>query len=160
MGFEPHALPSVISDTSIPAIETCLKTLSTACDEALAVHKLAQQVMAIHTHCSFTLFKLGDKVWLEARNLKCSVINLKFTPKWEGPFTVMKVLSPIIYQLQLLKIHPVLHASLLSHYHENLVHSTNFPLSPPDLINGEEEYKVKKILCHHGTPTNCSVLIR
>ena len=75
----------------------------------------------------------------------------------------MKVLSPIVYQLRLLKtwkIHPVLHASLLSPYHENAVHGPNFPSPPPDLINGEEEYEVEKILHHHGTPTKRSFLIQ
>ena len=41
MGNKPRALPSVISDTTIPAVETCLKTLSTAHNEALAAHELA-----------------------------------------------------------------------------------------------------------------------
>ena len=41
MGYEPHALPSVISNTSIPTVESCLKTLSAACSEALAAHELA-----------------------------------------------------------------------------------------------------------------------
>ena len=75
MGYEPHTLPSVISDTAIPAIETRLKTLSAARNEALAAHELAQQVMAARSHRSFIPFKLGDKVWLEARNLKCLIIN-------------------------------------------------------------------------------------
>ena len=90
MGYEPCALPLVISDTTIPAIDTCLKTLSAARNKALAAHELAHQVMAAHTHHSFTPFKLGDKVWLEARNLKCCIVNPKFTPKWEGLFTVIK----------------------------------------------------------------------
>ena len=163
MGYEPCALPSVISDTSIPAIETCLKTLSAARDEALAAHELARQVMAARTRRSFSPFKLGDKVWLEARNLKQSIINPKFAPKREGPFTIMKVLSPIVYQLRLpktWKIHPVFHASLLSPYRENTVYGPNFPSPPPDLINGEEEYEVEKILCHCGTPTKRSFLIQ
>ena len=81
MEYKPRALLSVISDTAIPAIETCLKALSTAHNEALAAHKLAQQVMAAQTRHSFTLFKLGDKVWLKARNLKCLISNPKFTQK-------------------------------------------------------------------------------
>ena len=132
MGYEPHALPSVISDTSIPAVETHLKTLSAARNEALAAHELARQVMAACTRCSFSPFKLGDKVWLE--------YQLCLPKTW--------------------KIHPVLHPSFLSPYHKNTVHSPNFPSPPPDLINGEEEYKVEKILHHCGTPTKCSFLIR
>ena len=51
----------------------------------------------------FMPFKKGEKVWLEARNLKCLVTNPKFAPKREGPFTITKVLSPITYQLHLPK---------------------------------------------------------
>ena len=91
------------------------------------------------------------------------MVNPKFAPKQEGPFTVTKVLSPMVYQLCLpktWKIHPVFHAFLLFPYRENTVHGPNFPPPPPDLINGEEKYKVKKILCHHGTPTKCLFLIQ
>ena len=119
--------------------------------------------MAARTRRSFTPFKLGDKVWLEARNLKCLIINPKFAPKREGPFTIMKVLSPIVYQLRLpktWKIHPVFHASLLSPYHENEVHGQNFPAPPTDLVNGEEEYEIEKIICHRRTPSSRSFLIR
>ena len=41
MGYEPRALPSVIADTSIPAVESRLKTLSAARNKALATHELA-----------------------------------------------------------------------------------------------------------------------
>ena len=122
MGYEPCAPPLVISDTSIPAIEICLKTLFVACDKALAFHKLTCQVMAAWTSHFFTLFKQGDKVWLEARNLKWSIVNPKFAPKQEGPFTITKVLSPIVCQLWLAKmwkIQPIFHVSLLSPYWKN-----------------------------------------
>ena len=152
----------VISNTTIPTIETCLKTLSAAYDEALAAHKLARQVMATCAHFSLSPFKLEDKVWLKARNLKHSIVNPKFTPKREGPFTITKVISLIVYQLCLpktWKIHLVFHASLLSPYCENTIHSPNFPLPPPDLIDREEEYEIEKILRHRGTLTNRSFLI-
>ena len=163
MGYEPHALPLVIADTSIPAVESRLKTLSTTRNEALAAHELAQQVMSSRFQKGFKPFAKGDKVWLEARTLKRLIINPKFAPKLEGPFTITKILSPIIYQLRLpktWKIHPGFHASLLSPYCENEVHGRNFPVPPPDLINGEEEYEIKKIICHRGTPSSRSFLIR
>ena len=102
----------------------------------------------------FTPFAKGDKVWLEARNLKRSITNPKFAPKCEGPFTIVKVLSPITYQLcfpKMWKIHHTFHTSLLMPYKENKVHSWNFPALPPDLIEGKEEYKIEKILRHRGS---------
>ena len=98
MGYEPRALPSVISDTSIPAVESRLKALSAARNEALAAHELARQVTTARSQRGFKPFSKGDKVWLEARNLKHLIINLKFAPKQEGPFTITKVLH-ISYRL-------------------------------------------------------------
>ena len=103
IGYEPHALPLVLPKTSIPAMETHLKFLNTARDEALASHELAHQVMFSRNHQDFKPFKKGDKVWLEAKNLKCSIANPEFTLKREGPFIIIKVLSPITYQLYLPK---------------------------------------------------------
>jgi len=57
-------------------------------------------------------------------------------------------------------IHNTFHASLLSPYKENSVYGKNFPAPPPDLIQGEEEYEIEKILRHRGTPSNRFFLIR
>ena len=163
MGYELHALPCIIQNSTIPAVKTRLKNLTAARNEALAAHKLAWQVMAAHTWQKFTPFKKGEKVWLEARNLKCSVTNPKFAPKREGPFTITKVLSPITYQLRLpktWKIHPVFHTTLLSPYCKNNVHGPNFPTPPPDLIAGEEEYEIEWILRHRGSLSRQSFLIQ
>ena len=163
MGYEPHVLPSVIQNSAIPAVETRLKNLTAAQNKALAAHELARQVMAACTQQRFIPFKKREKVWLEARNLKCSVTNPKFAPKREGPFTITKVLSPITYQLHLpktWKIHPVFYTTLLSPYHENNVHGPNFPAPLPDLIAGEEEYEIDRILRHRGSPSRQSFLIQ
>ena len=163
MGYEPLALPSVLPHSSIPAVELRLKILLAAREEALTAHELAQQTMAARSRRHFTPFKKGDKVWIEAYNLKRQIINPKFAPKREGPFTITKVLSPITYELWLpksWKIHPVFHASLLLPYSENDTHRSNFPWPPPDLIMGEEEYEIERILCHQGNLSNHSFLIR
>ena len=111
----------------------------------------------------FTPREVNDNVWLEARNLKCKILDLKFTPKREGPFTITKVLSPLSYELKLptlWKIHPVFHASLLSPYHKNDIHGLNFPAPPPDLIDNKEEYEIEQILKHCGPPKNQTYIIR
>ena len=99
----------------------------------------------------FTPFKEGDRVWLEAKNLRMMHQTKKLTPKREGPFSIEKVLSPLSYRLKLpeqWKIHPVFHAVLLSPYKETKTHGPNFPEPPPDLIEGESEYEVEAIIRH------------
>jgi len=98
-GYEPRPLPSVISETHIPAVEGRIRELSEARREALAAHDIACRVMKDRSTARFSPFQKGDKVWLEARNLKCLYENRKFAPRREGPFLISEVLSPITYRL-------------------------------------------------------------
>jgi hypothetical protein len=96
-------------------------------------------------------YKVEAQVWLEAVNLKIKHQKTKLAPKRYGPFTVEKEISLVAYQLHLpvsWGIHNVFHASLLSPYYETNAHGPNFSRPPPDLINGEEEYKVECIISH------------
>ena len=110
-------------------------------------------------------FKIKDQVWLEATNLKLRHQKTKLAPKRYGPFRVIKEISPVAYQIQLppsWNIHDVFHASLLRPYHETAAHGPNFSRPPPDLINGEEEYEVERIVNHrrHGRSRTLQYLIK
>ena len=58
----------------------------------------------------------------------------------------------MVYQLTLPKqwkqkgIHDMFHANLLTPYHETEAHGINYLEPPPDVIKGEEEYEVERIL--------------
>jgi hypothetical protein len=73
----------------------------------------------------------------------------KLAPKHHGPFPIIRVLSPITCELCLLvqwKLHPVFHVDLLTPYRKTEFHGANYDKPPPDLIDGEEEYKVEQIV--------------
>jgi hypothetical protein len=96
-------------------------------------------------------FKVGQEVWLEAKNLQLFYQTPKLAPKRHGPFHISKQVSPVAYQLQLpdaWKIHKVFHASLLTPYRETPQHGPNYIKPPPELIEGEHEYEVKAIVNH------------
>src|SRR5216684_8542178 len=99
-------------------------------------------------------FMVGTQVWLEGTHLHLPYQATKLAPKRYGPFEITKEISPVAYQLRLpaaWNIHNVFHASLLSPYHEMDTHGPNYSRPPPDLIEGEEEYEVKKIINHRHT---------
>ena len=153
LGYEPRSYPP-IGKTFIPTLETCLNKLEDSRKEALAAHEKAQRTMKEQISSKFCLWKSGDKVWLEGRNLKLHYPSKKLAPRREGPFEITQVISPVAYKLRLpptWKIHDVFHASLLSSYRETPEHGPNFSNPPPDLIRGEEEYEIDKILSHCGT---------
>jgi len=72
----------------------------------------------------------------------------KFTDKWTGPFEILEKLGELTYKLTLpdqWSISPTFHVDKLRPCHQDPLHP-NHPRPPPDLVNKEEEYEVKKIL--------------
>src|SRR5712672_2616629 len=96
----------------------------------------------------WTEYQVDQKVWLEAKNIKTTQSTTKLRALQYGPFKIINKLGPVTYQLMLLKgwkIYNVFHASLLLPYKETKEHGRNFKELPPELIEGEEEYKVEEI---------------
>src|SRR6266702_4962101 len=66
---------------------------------------------------------------LEGVKLRTHYPSSKLAPKIYGPFPIKKVLSDVSYELELpaqWKIHPVIHANLLTPYKETALHGPNF----------------------------------
>ena len=150
--------------SSIPMVALRLRDWKKAREEAQRLMIKAQKKWSQRKTLDWT-FKIGDKVWLEGRNLHLDCPSIKLSPKRHGPFKVKKVLSPITYQLDLpiqWKIHDVFHIDLLTPYQETDFHGPNFAQPPPDLINGEEEYEVEQILNarRHGRGRKVQYLIK
>ena len=80
MGYQPQALPDISNKTDLPAVERRLDELIKARDKAQAAHKLACQLMKNWIKGKTTTFEIGDKVWLEARNLRRNMVDPKFCP--------------------------------------------------------------------------------
>ena len=94
---------------------------------------------------------IGQRVWLDSKNLPLPYGTIKLASQRYGPFTIDKVISLVTYHLELLaqwNIHPVFHASLLTPYIETDSHGPNFSQPPPDVIEGENEYEVETIRKH------------
>ena len=63
---------------------------------------------------------VGDEVWLNAKNLNTARPAVKLDDRHVGPFKVKRVFekNPLVIELELpesMKVHPVFHATLLSH---------------------------------------------
>jgi hypothetical protein len=100
-------------------------------------------------HCDTPKYKEGDLVWLEGKNLCTTQPTAKLAPRRHGPFKVVQVMSAVNYHLELptqWSIHPVFHIDLLTPYQETIMHGPNFTRPAPELIDGEEEYSMERIL--------------
>jgi hypothetical protein len=81
--------------------------------------------------------------------LKTTHPTAKLAPKRYGPFTIIKKVSDVVFQLELphqWKIHNVFHTSLLTPYVETELYGRNFSEPPPEIIEGDPEFKVEQIV--------------
>lgn len=95
------------------------------------------------------MFHVGQQVWLDGKNLQLQYPSAKLAPKQFRPLLIKEAIGSGAYCLGLphqWKIHDVFHSPLLLPYQETEEHGPNFTRPPPDLIEGEEEYKVEAII--------------
>ncbi|KAK3530861.1 hypothetical protein QTP70_003636 [Hemibagrus guttatus] len=125
-----------------------LSTPSTAAHPALA--ETDSRPSPIRRPC----YQPGQKVWLSTKDIWLRLPSHKLSPRFIGPFTILKQVNPVTYKLQLprgYRIHPTFHVSLLKPHHPSVLPSTEPgedaaepPL--PLLLDDGTAYGVKEIL--------------
>ena len=82
-----------------------------------------RQIKYANQHRRHQIFKEGDQVLLSMRNINNPIDRnhptKKLTPRFVGPYIIIKVISETTYKLDLsaiMKIHPVFHVLLLKPY--------------------------------------------
>jgi len=152
LGYNPKAFVSETEEeTNVPSVNEKSLFLEQIRQAALEAHERARQVMAARKNRPWTPFKVGDKVWLDNRNLPVPYASKKLSQRREGPFTITRQTSPTTYELKLpqkWKIHKKFHASLLMPVVENDIYGKHNTNPPPVLVSGEEEYEIEAILKH------------
>ena len=147
LGYNPTLNLEESPETTNTLVETWSETMEQNRRNAIWVLNRSSDQNSIPS----SQYKLGQQVWLDASHLKLPHQKAKLTPKHLGPFKITKEISLVAYQLALpanWRIHNVFHTSLLNPYHETTAHGPNFTCPPPDLIEGEEEFEVERIVAH------------
>jgi hypothetical protein len=162
MGFNPRA-DWIHATSPIPKVTLRLEQLKEAQIQAHDAMIKAQQSWVKHRDTP--KYKEGDQVWLEGKNLCINQPTAKLAPRRHGPFKITQVMSAVNYRLELptqWSIHPVFHIDLLTPYKETIMHGPNFTRPTPELIDGEEEYSVEKILDsrHFGRRRRLQYLVK
>jgi hypothetical protein len=95
------------------------------------------------------LFRPGDRVWLDARNIKTRRPTKKLDHRRLGPYEVVEAVGPSAVRLRLpdtVRLHPVFHVSLLEHAASDPFPGQVPPPTPAVIVDGEEEWEVERIL--------------
>jgi transposase InsO family protein len=94
-------------------------------------------------------FRVGQYVWLDARNIRTLRPQKKLDWKNLGPFRITQAISPHAYKLELppsMKIHPVFNVNLLRPVADDPLPGQRQDPSPPVEVDGLEEWLVEDIL--------------
>ena len=96
-------------------------------------------------------YKVGDLVLLSTRDLKWQMVGQsseKLVERFVGPYKIKAIISSNIVELELpvtIKIHPVVNVSRIKWYVDQ-VDGQRKEAPQPVVVEGEEEWEVKKIL--------------
>ena len=166
-GLTPHELlfgtkppfPLSTEETQTPEVANRLRQIKEAQDKAEKALRVSKEKPIL------TTFDEGDQVWLEGQNLKTHHPTAKLASRRYSPFPIAKKLLPVTYRLTLpvaMKIHPVFHIDLLTKYQETNVHGPNYERPLPEIIEGEPEWEVEKIINSqlHGRYKKLQFLVR
>jgi hypothetical protein len=147
-GRDPVMTPSKVQ-TEVPEANNMANTLQEIWEETSAALRLAKEHMSGREPGEVPeAFNVGEKVWLDSRNLRLKTNSAKLTDRRLGPFKVLEKLGDRVYRLDLpenLKIHNVFYVGLLSKVKED--ESRPILREPGPLeVEGEEEYEVEEIV--------------
>ncbi|XP_055863204.1 uncharacterized protein LOC129922192 [Biomphalaria glabrata] len=93
--------------TSIPHLKECEST-----QEAITTKNIESQRI-LHEHMKSRYFAQGDQV-----NLLLPDWSNKLFYKWQGPFTITRKISNLLYEINVNKFTRVFHVHMFEHYHE------------------------------------------
>jgi len=149
MGFKPRQNPS-----SLETVNEFTKRMESATKEAKSViHKAQEDIVQYYNRRrSLTLvFKPGDRVYLDASDIKTTHLSPKLSHCRLGPFEVEYQVRLLAYRLKLphrlRKLYPVFNMVKLSATPNDPISGRKLlALLPPIVIDGEPEWEVEEIL--------------
>jgi len=109
------------------------------------------------------VFKPGDLVWLDARNLRTRRPSKKLENKHLGPFTVLRPIGSHAYEFHIpetMTHHRTFPVSLLNPAPSDPLPGQIIPPPLPVVVDGEEEWFVDEILDSRWSRGNLQYLVK
>ncbi len=162
LGFQPPLFPWSGEPSELPAVDSWLQRSEETWNEAhvhlqRAVHRTREQANR-HRRANPD-YQPGQWVWLSTRDLRLRLPCKKLSPRYVGPFKIIRQITPVSFRLALpahYRISPTFHVSLLKpaggpRGEENLDEAGD-QRAPPIIIDGQEAYQVREISSPGQTP--------
>lgn len=153
LGYQPPLFPSQEKEVGVPSAEAfirrCRRTWLSA-RRALTRAGTQMKSTADKHRLPSPRYRVGQKVWLSARDVPLRVESRKLAPRYLGPFPIIKLINPSAVKLKLppsmRRLHPVFHVSRLKPVVSHPLLPPAPAPPPPRIIDGGEAFTVNKIL--------------
>ncbi|KAI5085154.1 hypothetical protein C0J45_1034, partial [Silurus meridionalis] len=154
LGFQPPLFPWFDEPSNVPAVDAWFRESNRVWESA---HTQLRRVLrntrrhADARRLESTRFRPGDRVWLSMRDLRLKLPCRKLSPRFIGPFKVVRQINDVSYRLELpprYRIHPTFHVSRLKPYVSPVSRPPGDPAVPvqPEVVDQPEVYAVREVL--------------
>ncbi len=156
LGFQPPLFPWSGEPSELPAVNDWLRRSEDTWNAAhihlqRAVRRTREQ--ADRRRREGPEYAPGQWVWLSTRDLRLRLPSKKLSPRYVGPFKILRQITPVSFRLDLpadYRISPTFHVSLLKPAGgpegERVLEEVVDESTPPIIVDGEEAYQLREIL--------------
>uniref|UniRef100_A0A671KJW6 Gypsy retrotransposon integrase-like protein 1 n=1 Tax=Sinocyclocheilus anshuiensis TaxID=1608454 RepID=A0A671KJW6_9TELE len=152
LGFQPPLFPWSGEPSSVPAVDDWIQRSERVWDSAHVHLQRAvrtQEFQANRRRRPHPPYQPGQRVWLSTKDLKLRLPSRKLSPRYVGPFKILRQINDVTYRLELpanYRISPSFHVSLLKPVHSGADPGHEAPEPPPPLDFGTPAYRVNVLL--------------
>ncbi|KAK3570423.1 hypothetical protein QTP86_019298, partial [Hemibagrus guttatus] len=143
LGYQPPLFPWSAEPSEVPTVDHWFRESERVWESAHVHLQRAvrrQKVQADVCCRDAPLYHPGDKVWLSTRDIRLRLPCKKLSPRYIGPFTILRQINDVTYELQLPRqyhISPTFHVSLLKPFTDSVLPlpSVEADVPPPPEID-------------------------
>ena len=152
LGYQPPLFPEEESELAVPSVQQhvqrCRKIWRDTRLALLQASARSQQSANRRRHVA-PPYALGQSVWLSSKNIPLLTESKKLSPRFIGPFPIVRLINPSAVRLRLprnMRIHPTFHVSQIKPALTSDLCPPAVPPPPPRVIDNHPAYSVRRLL--------------